>query len=70
MKLFLQIAQMPSLGKQRDFSNPLLKEIRMWFVKGFEKHLVIYRQTENGIEIVRLLHSARDIESILSEEEP
>jgi toxin ParE1/3/4 len=34
-------------------------------VKGFEKHLIFYRQRETGIEIVRVLHAARDVEAIL-----
>ncbi len=67
---FLQIAKMPSIGKRCDFQNSLLKGIRMWFVKGFEKHLSFYLAKENEIEIVRVLHSARDLENILSEEKP
>ena len=35
-------------------------------VQGFEKHLVFYRPTEAGIEIVRVLHAARDIAAVLA----
>ncbi len=32
---------------------------------GFENHFVFYRPHESGIEVVRVLHGARDLESIL-----
>ena len=37
-------------------------------VPGFENHLIFYRVTEEAIEVFRVLHGARDIEAILSEE--
>lgn len=58
----------PQLGPRRDFQNSLLKDIRLWFVKGFEKYLIFYRATDELVEIVRVLHSARDIDRILSGE--
>jgi plasmid stabilization system protein ParE len=30
-------------------------------VKGYRNFLIFYRQTRRGIEIVRVLHGARDI---------
>jgi toxin ParE1/3/4 len=33
----------PNIGPARDFENPQLKDIRIWLVKGFEKHLIFYR---------------------------
>jgi toxin ParE1/3/4 len=41
----------------------------MWLVKGFEKYLIFYRTTDELVEIVRVLHAARDIDGILSAEE-
>ena len=32
-----------------------------------ESTLIIYRQTENGIEVVRVLHAARDIETLFQD---
>jgi plasmid stabilization system protein ParE len=37
-------------------------------VKGFEKYLIFYRVFDNYIEIVRVLHSAQDIDSIMEDE--
>ena len=42
-----------------------LPEMRRWHIDGFDDHLIIYRETERGIEIVRVLHGARDIVAIL-----
>ena len=58
---------MPEMGALRHFGNPALKDIRMWPIKGFEKHLVFYHPIENGIEVIRVLHAARDIQSIIEE---
>ena len=37
-------------------------------VRDFEKHLVFYRPIVGGIELVRVLHSARDTSAILGQE--
>ena len=65
---FAELERMPHLGRVRDFDNPRLEGMRIWFVKGFEKHLIFYRPIDEGIEIIRVLHSARDIDSIFDEE--
>jgi len=46
-----------------------LRDVRIWLVKGFEKYLVFYRPTDDVVEILQVLHAARDIDSILSGEE-
>ena len=62
-----RLAEMPGLGADREFRNPRLGGLRFWAIKGFEKHLIFYRRTEGGIEIVRVLHGARDIDGMLFE---
>ena len=39
-------------------------DVRMWRVTGFPSHLIFYRQTEGGIEIIRVLHAKRDIDAL------
>ena len=65
---FDRLCEMPFIGTERQYSNPKLSEIRLWFVKDFEKYLIFYRVFGNYIEIVRVLHSAQNVESILEEE--
>jgi len=42
--------------------------IQHWAVRGFESHLIFYRDTEEALEVIRILHGARELESILAEE--
>jgi toxin ParE1/3/4 len=38
-------------------------------VKDFENYLVFYRSTDVGIEVLRVLHGARDVDAIVQDEE-
>lgn len=55
-----QLAQIPGMGRKRD---DLARGLRSFPV---EKYVIFYRIVKEDIEIVRVLHSARDIESIFS----
>lgn len=65
---FDTLANMPEMGALRHLDNPALEGIRMWPIKGFEKHLIFYRPIDGGIEVIRILNAARDIENILKAE--
>jgi toxin ParE1/3/4 len=65
---FEMLAGMPGLGKAYDSDAPRLAGLRSFGIKGFDKILVFYRPIKGGIEVVRVLHSARDIPKILEEE--
>jgi toxin ParE1/3/4 len=52
---FQLIAETPHIGRARDDLAPLLRS----FPVG--NYVVLYRVLENGIEVVRVLHAARDI---------
>lgn len=67
---FDALARMPEMGARREFDNPALEDIRMWPTRGFEKHLVFYRPIPNGIDVIRVLHAARDVGSVLNEASP
>ncbi len=57
----------PELGPLRAFDRRDLSGLRSLPVHGFEKHLVFYRPTKEGIEVVRVLHGARDLGTILDD---
>ena len=61
---FAQLAAAPHLGGPPAFRASRLEGIRVWRVRGFERHLVFYRPIANGIEVVRVLHGARDIATL------
>jgi toxin ParE1/3/4 len=66
---FEQLAMMPEMGSPRIFRNPALAGLRLWRIPGFECHLIFYRPIQDGIEVIRVLHAARDIDGILGQEE-
>jgi plasmid stabilization system protein ParE len=65
---FEAIARMPGLGERRASPNPRLAEVRVWRIEGFENHLVFYRRADDGIEVARALHGARDIPGVIDVE--
>src|SRR5436190_21745905 len=59
------IRNTPKIGSIRKFQDRF--EIRMWFVRGFEKSLIFYTETQDEIVILRVIHSARDYHRIFDE---
>ena len=65
---FEQLEAMPGMGHLYASTDRRLAGVRVWSVKGFPKHLIFYRPSENGIEILHLIHGVRDIPAVLAEE--
>jgi len=64
--VFNNLAQMPAMGVARTFQNSRVGEVRMWPIPDFETWLIFYRPTDKGIEVLRVIHSAQDIQSLFS----
>jgi len=62
------LAKMPKMGANYPTKNPPLASLRAFRIKGFPNHVAFYLEREDGIEIVRVVHGARDIESIFEDE--
>lgn len=60
---FNRLATNPRMGRIRDDLAPNLRS----FPVG--SYLIFYRQTEEGIEVIRVLHGARDIDSLFHKDE-
>ena len=60
----------PNMGSPRSSNDSRLHNLRVWPVQGFRAYLLFYRSlvSNNGIEILRVLHHSRDFEAHLSEE--
>ena len=58
------LLEMRSAGSLYESNNPELVDLRVFPISGFENYLIFYRPVSDGIEVVRVLHGARDIESI------
>ena len=62
---FALLALHPFLGAEYATKNPRLKGIRVLRVKKFPNHLAFYFAREHGIEVVRVLHGAQDLDTAL-----
>lgn len=65
---FQLLGRMSGIGKLCGFSNPQLSGIRQYPIRGFKNYLIFYRATESEVEVLRVLHGARDLEAILDED--
>ena len=63
-----RLLDLPLSGATRTYLNPSLEGLRMFPVRGFERHVLFYRPTPEGLEFVRMLHDARDLKTILEDE--
>ena len=46
----------PEMGSPYESDHPELGDVRFSPVRGFRNHLVFYRPTPSGIEVLRVLH--------------
>lgn len=60
------IGKNPFVGSLREFKDSKLKNVRMFLVKGFHKYQIFYKLEVETIEIIRVLHGARDLPDIFS----
>lgn len=59
----------PTAGSVACLARTDLRGIRRWPVPEFRAHLIFYRLVGDDVEIVRVLHGARDIERIFETDE-
>jgi len=55
----------PGAGRQREFRSPRARGTRSWPLSGFPSHFIFYRAHGDDIELIRILHAARDIPRVL-----
>ncbi len=65
---FALLSRTPELGGVFDLPNPHLSGMRVWRIKGFPSILVFYRPVAGGVEIIRVLHGARDFAVLFGDE--
>lgn len=59
-----QLGSFPGMGRARNDLGEGIKSIVV------EKYVIFYRSTETAVEIVRILHGARDVDRIMKAEPP
>ena len=52
------------MGFRHGFRQSALEGVHLHPVKGFEKYLLLYVPTQDGIELIRVYHAARDVDAI------
>ena len=52
------LAKNPLMGRERDEVMPGLRSFP------FKRYVIFYQPLQDGIDVVRVLHGARDIESL------
>jgi toxin ParE1/3/4 len=62
-RAFQQLARMPEMGSRWEAGN--VPGLRVWPVPRFSKYLVFYLPLANGIDVVRVLHGAQDLDRLL-----
>ena len=66
---FQLIAKNPGIGRISRFKNPQVAQVRQYPIKGFKNYLILYELTETTIDIIRVIHGARDLENQLLKSE-
>jgi toxin ParE1/3/4 len=66
-RVLADLVRMPALGRQREFGDSRLTGLRSYLITAFESYIVFYLPTDSGIDVVRVLHGAQDIEEHLRE---
>lgn len=55
------LAEYPNAGREREELAPRLRSLP---VRGYRNFLVFYRVIPNGVEVIRVLHGARNLRRI------
>jgi toxin ParE1/3/4 len=62
------LVKQPRIGGSYDSGIPELAGLRRIPVKGFENYLIFYLAHSSDIDVIRVVHGARDIENLLKAE--
>lgn len=57
----------PGVGHAPEFRSLELASVLAWHISEFENWLVYYREIDDGIVVLDVIHGARDLEARLSE---
>lgn len=65
----LQLSDHPLIGVLYDSGIAELQGLRRFPEKDFGNYLIFYLPHQNGIDVIRFLHAARDIDNLFAREE-
>jgi len=67
---YRQIREHPTRWPRYELDHPRLANLRKRSVLGFRNYLVFYQIDVNIVEIIRVLHGARDIPTLFDDKAP
>jgi plasmid stabilization system protein ParE len=59
------LADFPHSGEVVPTRKPEYQGLRLWQIKGFPNHLILFRATEDQVEVFDVFHGSRDLPSVL-----
>lgn len=65
---FAVLAGLPGMGTRYAPDNPVLADVRYLPVNRFRRYIIFYRPIPSGIEVLRVVHGARDLVGLLGED--
>lgn len=60
----------PNAGPEYPLPHPRLTGIRKWSIRDFRNYIIFYRVMTDAIQVLRVVHGARDLPSLLESETP
>jgi toxin ParE1/3/4 len=60
------IVRRPAAGATCEFRSLELQDVRRILIPKFPRHLLFYRFTEEEVFVLRVVHGARDLETLFS----
>jgi toxin ParE1/3/4 len=65
-KLAKRLTELPELGGVYESTDVEFSDLRVFPIPRFKNYLLFYRVHEDGIDVVRVLHGARDIPTLVA----
>jgi toxin ParE1/3/4 len=62
--LISRLSDFPETGSLCSFQSPAIQDTRRAPIKGFPRHLPFYRVRQDQLTVLRIVHGARDLESL------
>ena len=66
---FERLRSFPEIGRSREFLHPDLRGVRSGPIPKVEKHVIFYKVSGDLVDVLRVVHSARDLDSIFGPED-
>ena len=66
---FALLATHPNIGWSSRLKHAALKTLRVFRVTGFERMLILYRPLATGVDILRVVHGSRNLQTLFRRRE-